>query len=219
MIGRLRGTVAGEAGDGTLVIDVHGVGYEVMAPLGTLGRAPREADGVVTLQIQTHVREDAITLFGFADERERMAFRLLTSVAGVGPKIAIAILGSLPASELVGAVARSDVRRFQSIAGVGKKIAERLVLELKDKLASGVLGTGSHATMGVNGASHGGAAVPAASAGVPLPRVVGPMSALVDTLMKMGFKPLEAERAASELKERSDEPLEVLVREALRVLT
>src|SRR5690349_12885676 len=126
MIGRLRGQVVSEAPDGTLVLDVHGVGYEVLAPLGTLGRTHREPDGAVTLQIHTHVREDAIVLFGFSDDRERSAFRILLGVAGVGPKIAVAVLGSLPASELVAAVARGDVKRFQAVPGVGKRIAERL---------------------------------------------------------------------------------------------
>jgi Holliday junction DNA helicase RuvA len=209
MIGRLKGTLAAESPDGTVVIDVQGVGYEVLVPLGTLGRAPRDADQRITLQIQTHVREDAITLYGFCDERERTAFRLLTAVAGVGPKIALGILGGLPASELVTAVARSDVKRFQAVPGVGKKIAERLVLELKDKLAAGALSGGSVVGMG--------------SAPVPAPTTVvrasdDPMGRVVDALVRMGFKPAEAERAAGELAGREGEGFDTLVRDALRAL-
>jgi Holliday junction DNA helicase RuvA len=216
MIGRLKGTIASESPDGTLVVDVQGVGYEVVAPLGTLGRATRDADGRVTLFVHTNVREDAIVLFGFCDERERTAFRLLIGVAGVGPKIAVAILGSLPASDLVGVVARGDVRRFQSIPGVGKKIAERLALELKDKLAAGALSsvggesTASNGHAGSN-SSNGVASAPRAAA--------GPIGQLVATLQAMGFKPLEAERAAAELRDRADQPLDALVRDALKILT
>jgi Holliday junction DNA helicase RuvA len=211
MIGRLKGTVVSESPDGVVVIDVQGVGYEVLVPLGTLGRAPRDGENRVTLQIQTLVREDAITLYGFSDERERTAFRLLTAVAGVGPKIALGILGALPSSELVTTVTRGDVKRFQSVPGVGKKIAERLVLELKDKLVAGALAGGT------NGAAH----IPAA---VPAPITVirpasDPMGKVVDALVRMGFKPAEAERAAAELKGREGDSFDILVRDALRALT
>ena len=211
MIGRLKGTVAFESGDGTVVIDVQGVGYEVLCPLGTLGRAPRDADDRVTLLIQTNVREDAITLFGFADERERGAFRLLTSVAGVGPRIAVAILGVLPVPELASAVARADHKRLQGVPGVGKKLAERLALELKDKLAGG----------GFTGPTQAnGTAVPSATAGafVAPPPSAGTLAQLVGVLVNLGFKPPEAERAAATLRGREGEPLEVLTREALRAL-
>lgn len=214
MIGRLKGSVAHESPDGTLVIDVQGVGYEVLAPLGTLGRAPRDESGRVTLLIHTHVREDAIVLYGFSDERERAAFRLLIGVAGVGPKIAVSILGSLPAAELMGAVARGDVKRFQAVPGVGKKIAERLALELKDKFASGVFSDLVAPATRHNGVS----AFPAATANAAR-APAGPMSRLVSTLIGLGFKPAEAERAAAELKGREDEPLDALVREALKLLT
>jgi Holliday junction DNA helicase RuvA len=168
----------------------------------------------VTLQIHTHVREDAIVLFGFSDDRERTAFRVLTSVAGVGPKIAVGILGSLPASELVGAVARGDVKRLQAVPGVGKKIAERLALELKDKLASGVLSQPA----GGLGTVYPSAAAAAAAVPTSAARANEPFRPVVDALVRMGFKPLEAERAVSELKGREGEPMEALVRDALRAL-
>jgi Holliday junction DNA helicase RuvA len=210
MIGRLKGHIVSESADGVVVIDVSGVGYEVLVALGCLGRAPKDAEGRVTLLVHTNVREDAITLFGFADAFEREVFRLLNSVNGVGPKIAIGILGVLPPSELSAAIARADIKRLQSAPGVGKKLAERLVLELKDKL-----GGLSSAGAGVGGGTY----VPAVSNGAGAMRGMGPTAVLVDALVKMGFKPAEAERAAIELRDRATEPLDVLVRDALRLLT
>ena len=207
MIGRLHGRVVSESPDGLVVVDVAGVGYEVLVPLGTLGRCPVDADGRVTLQVVTHVREDAITLFGFADDRERGAFRLLTAVAGVGPRIAVSVLGVLPGPELAQAVARADVKRITSVPGVGKRIAERLVLELKDKLS------------GLSGAASAPSPLGHAAAAPSSPvAAVGPGAALVAALVNMGFKPAEAERAAAELGPRLAEPLDVLVRESLRRL-
>jgi Holliday junction DNA helicase RuvA len=206
MIGRLQGRVVSESPDGLVVVDVAGVGYEVLLPLGTLGRCTADADGRVTLQVVTHVREDAITLFGFANDRERAAFRLLTAVAGVGPRIAVSVLGVLPAGELAHAVARGDVKKLTSVPGVGKRIAERLVLELKDKL-TGLSGSGDAMLSG------GAFAAPVS----PI-AAVGPGAALVAALVNMGFKPVEAERAAAELAPRMAEPLDVLVRESLRRL-
>lgn len=212
MIGRLQGAVVDEAPDGSVVIDVHGVGYEVLVPLGTLGRCPRDGENKVTLAVVTHVREDAITLFGFADDRERLAFRMLTAVAGVGPRTAVAVLGSLPATDLMTAVARGDVKRLQAVPGVGKRIAERLVLELKDKLTGLPAGGASSAA-----ATASSASAPAAYASAGL----GPGSAsaqLVATLERLGFKTVEAERAAAELNHRAAEPLDALVRDALKLL-
>src|SRR5580704_7868799 len=156
MIGRLTGRVLGHEADGGVVLDVGGVGYEVTAPLGTLGRAPADADGRVTLWIHTHVREDALALFGFADDAERTAFRMLIGVSNVGPKIAIAVLGALPVSELSRAVARRDLGALTAISGVGKKIAERLLLELRDRLPEAAILASSTATQ-AKPAAHAGA--------------------------------------------------------------
>src|SRR6185312_8734953 len=109
-----------------VVLDVGGVGYELSAPLGTLGRARPDDSGRVTLWVHTHVREDALALFGFSDERERSAFRVLLGISNVGPKIAVAVLGALPAGDLSRVVARRDLSALTAISGVGKKIAERL---------------------------------------------------------------------------------------------
>jgi Holliday junction DNA helicase RuvA len=213
MIGRLTGVIVAESVDGLAVVDVHGVGYEVMVPLGSLGRCPKDSDGRVTLLVQTNVREDAITLFGFADAFERDVFRMLTSVTGVGPKIAIGILGSMPPLELAATIARGDVKRLQTAQGVGKKLAERLALELKDKLGSlAKTGAGTVSLSAIPAISNGGGN----SYSV---RLGGPTATLIDALTKMGFKPAEAERAAIELRDRATEPLDILLRDALRLLT
>src|ERR1700733_820493 len=109
MIGRLTGSVVAQDADGLLVLDVAGVGYEVTTPLGTLGRIQPDAAGQVTLWVHTHVREEALALYGFCDDHERAAFRVLLGVSNVGPKIAIAVLGALPATELARAVAKQDL--------------------------------------------------------------------------------------------------------------
>ena len=152
MIGRLVGRVVTHEADGVSVLDVAGVGYEVMLPQGTLGRARADDTGRITLWVHTHVREDALSLFGFADELERSAFRVLLGVSNVGPKIAVAVLGALPAAELAAAVARKDLAAFTSVSGVGKRIAERLLLELRDKIP--VLPAGD-SPPGASSAAHG----------------------------------------------------------------
>lgn len=214
MIGRLQGRVVAESSDGTVVLDVGGVGYEVTVPLGTLGRCPRGDDGVLTLTVVTNVREDAITLFGFANESERAAFKVLTAVAGVGPRTAVAVLSVLPVNELVGTVLKGDAKKLQSVPGVGKRIAERLVLELKDKVQAGAIPS---LPAGAAGAAVTGSVIAAGVTAAPR-AAMGPTGTLVATLVRMGFKQAEAERAAAELAERMDEPMDVLVRAALQML-
>ena len=206
MIGRLTGKVI-EEDDGTTVVDVNGVGYEIIAPLGTLGRAPKDADGRVTLFIHTHVREDTFSLFGFASEGDRLAFRTLIGVSSVGPKTAIAVLSALPAHELGQAIARKELGKLTSISGIGKKTAERLLLELKDKL------TILHAAPPTQKAAAAGqsTAAPSGDSGGLLSRA----------LVNMGYKPSEAERAVEHLAGRiaDDAPMADLVREALAFLS
>lgn len=135
MIGYLRGTVH-EKTPNEVVIDVGGVGYEVSIPISTytaLGQKSSE----IALRIYTHVREDAIVLFGFATIDEKNVFERLISVSGIGPKLAITVLSGLPTGELISAIRDSDVQKLVRIPGVGKKTAERMVLELKDKLTLG----------------------------------------------------------------------------------
>jgi Holliday junction DNA helicase RuvA len=201
MIGRLTGRVLTHEADGAVVLDVGGVGYELAIPLGTLGRAHTDDAGRVTLWVHTHVREDALALFGFADETERGAFRALLAVSNVGPKIAVAVLSALPAAELARAVARRDLAAMTGIPGVGKKIAERLLLELRDKLP-------------VSSASAPAATVAAANGGPS-----GGSERLRSALTGMGFKPSEAERAVAAVGERAGSAsLEEMLREALATL-
>ena len=133
MIARLRGKPAGRSADG-LVLDVNGVGYLVAASTAAL----RKADGAseVTVETYMHVREDALQLYGFADAGERELFVQLLSVNGVGPKVALAIVSGSPAAELRRAIVLEDTARFVAIPGIGKKTAERIVLELKEKLGN-----------------------------------------------------------------------------------
>jgi Holliday junction DNA helicase RuvA len=199
MIGRLTGKVVAQESDGGVVVDVNGVGYEVAVPLGTLGRARPDDAGRVTLWVYTHVREDALSLFGFSDETERA----LLGVSNVGPKIAIAVLGALPAAELARAVARQDLTALKGITGVGKKIAERLLLELRDKLPQVMAG------------AAGGPI-----AATPIRRGSEGEERLRSALTGMGFKLGEADRAIASLGTRTDTvPVESLIREALALLS
>lgn len=207
MIGRLTGRVVEEGLESTLVLDVHGVGYELSVPLGTVGRARALADEAgaepLTLYVHTHVREDALLLYGFATREDRATFRTLIGISSVGPKMAMGILSALSAAELAAAIARRDATRLTAIPGVGKKTAERLVLELKDKL----LALPSPA--------------PAAQAGAPAGAPAGAKSDLLHgALLRMGYRPVEAERALTALGPRIEAtPLDELVREALALLT
>ena len=135
MIARLRGKPVGSTPEG-LVLDVGGVGYLVAATPSVL----RNADGAEEIVVETylHVREDAMQLYGFADRAERELFIQLLTVNGIGPKVALAIVSGSPADELRRAIVREDVARFQVIPGIGKKTAERIVLELKEKIGAGV---------------------------------------------------------------------------------
>jgi Holliday junction DNA helicase RuvA len=200
MIGRLTGLPL-EDSDGALVVDVSGVGYEVLVPQGTVGRATRTADGAATFHVHTHVREDQITLFGFASESERLAFRTLISIPNVGPKTALSVLSALPAAELARAIAAKDVKRLTDVPGIGKKTAERLVLELRDKLP--VLTTEPIAAPPAKGVA----------------RPASARDALLSALVNMGYRAVEAERAVASLEGRLDgTPIAELVRDALVLL-
>ncbi len=132
MIAYLRGRLL-EKHPNRLVVDVHGVGYEVHVPLSTFYRMPEPGDEVA-VHVHTHVREDAIALFGFANHLELQIFERLIAISGIGPKLALAVLSGIEAGELAVAVQRGDVARLTAIPGVGKKTAERIGLELKDRL-------------------------------------------------------------------------------------
>jgi holliday junction DNA helicase RuvA len=200
MIGRLCGKVVGEEPDGSVVLDVSGVGYDVMTPLGTLGRARGSGDGLLVLHIHTHVREAAFDLFGFASELDRRVFRLLLGVPNVGPKLALNALSALPLEELTRAVHAGDVARLTRVPGIGKKTAERLVLELKEKLPRLAAAAGPPAPGG--------------------PAPTEPAARLIGALTNMGYRTADAERAVRALGDRaSREPLQDLLRQALGYLT
>jgi holliday junction DNA helicase RuvA len=131
MIGRLRGIIE-SYGEDFLILDVNGVGYMVHCSPRTLQELPRTAEGV-SLAIETYVREDQIKLFGFVTETEREWFRLLQTVQGVGAKVALAVLGTLKPAELASAIAMRDKAMIARTPGVGPKVAERIVTELKDR--------------------------------------------------------------------------------------
>ncbi len=134
MIARLKGVLSSKSAD-RLIVDVQGVGYEVLIPFSTyyeLGEAGDSAD----LLIYTHVREDTLSLYGFRTEKEKQLFLRLIQISGIGPKLGIAILSGLPVDDLIAAVAAADIVRLSSIPGVGKKTAERIALELKDRISA-----------------------------------------------------------------------------------
>jgi Holliday junction DNA helicase RuvA len=195
MIGLLTGRVASEQPEGALVVDVNGVGYELLSPVGTLGRCARVGQQVV-LHVHTHVREGAIELFGFASEQERQVFRAVIGVPGVGPRIALGLLSALPPQELGRAVAAGDLPRLTRVPGVGKKTAERLILELRGKLGP--------------------------AEGTTVARIGQPDNAgrLLAALTNMGYRAAEAERVVRALEPEIDRrPIGELIREALSRLT
>ncbi|HEY3497333.1 MAG TPA: Holliday junction branch migration protein RuvA [Polyangiaceae bacterium] len=194
MIGWLRGRLVNEEPSGALLLDVGGVGYEVLVPLGALART-RSAGDEIELFIHTHVREDALDLFGFASEHDRRVFRLLLSIPNVGPKTAVGVLSALSVTDLARAVRSGDLARLSKVPGIGKKTAERLVLELKDKLAAA----------GPEEVSAGVRPVPSDSRG-----------RLLSALTNMGYRAAEAEKAVASLGARVDQaPLGELLKEAL----
>jgi Holliday junction DNA helicase RuvA len=169
MIGRLTGRLASRSTDHVL-LDVGGVGYLVQIPLSTFYELP-ETESPTSLWIHTHVRQDTLALYGFLTERERSLFQLLMSVAGIGPRVALTVLSGIPPAELVEALRQQDVRRLVAIPGVGKKTAERMVLELAEKVA------------GLAAESPPGA--PAAVAA----------DDVISALVNLGYRKAEAERA------------------------
>jgi Holliday junction DNA helicase RuvA len=132
MIARLAGTLLDKTPE-TVVLEVGGVGYEVRVPLSTFLELPDEGK-TVSLRIYTHVREDALQLFGFRSDAERACFRLLLGINGVGPRLALAILSGIPVARLVAAIRSGDLVSLRGVPGVGNKTAQRILVELKDKV-------------------------------------------------------------------------------------
>jgi Holliday junction DNA helicase RuvA len=192
MIGWLKGNII-DKGREKVLVDVGGVGYEVALPLSTLAALPKTGEGV-TLHIHTHVREDDLKLFGFETANDKIAFQTMLKVSGVGPKLALAVLGGLSSRDLTQAIDNSDTKRLSAIPGIGKKTAERMILELSGKLVSAEKGA-------------------AASAG-------SLFTALGSALQNLGFKAVQVDRVLADIRGRvtGDEPFEMLLREALALL-
>lgn len=193
MIARLQGRIAEKRPD-RVTVDVRGVGYDLRIPLSTfygLGEPGSEA----VFRVHTHVREDALTLFGFATALELRVFEQLIGISGIGPRLALAVLSGIEPAELVRAVGRGDVRRLTSIPGIGKKTAERMGLELRDRLPP-VLDTGPEPEAG------GG---PSAARGD-----------LVSALVNLGYVRSSAERAVDVALGAGDDSFEQVLRQALR---
>ncbi len=202
MIGKLTGVLESSGKDWALV-DVRGVGYLVFCSVRTLERAGRQGDGV-SLLVETHVREDHIHLYGFADPGERDWFRLLSTVQGVGAKMALAVLSTLSPADLIRAIAAQDKAALTRASGVGPKLAARIVAELKDKAGTAALGPA--AAMGA-GAISAGLEAPAEDA----------LSALVN----LGYGRSEALGAVVEASRRlgNKAPLTALIKEGLKELS
>jgi Holliday junction DNA helicase RuvA len=196
VIAQISGTLAQKV-PGEIVVDVVGVGYQVFIPLNVFYRLP-EIGAPVSLQIHTHVRDDALQLFGFQDLAEKQIFLLLISVSGIGPKLAVNILSGIPAEELARALKVGDQARLVAIPGVGRKLAERLIVELKDKLAT---------------LSTAGVESPKAEIGSHV------MQDAVSALVNLGYKGPEAEKMVREVLRSGDRSLENVLKDTLRRLS
>lgn len=198
MIASLTGTLASKSPT-HLTVDVHGVGYEVFVPLSTYYGLP-DLQGAVSLCIHTHLREDAIQLFGFLTAVEKEAFVLLTGVSGIGPKLALSVLSALSVTDLASAIQAGDVEKLATVPGIGKKSAGRLALELKDKVDRLHPATGARPSVSASGSRLDDDA----------------LSALVN----LGYRPSEAKDALARVARQGERPpaLKDLIREALKDL-
>jgi Holliday junction DNA helicase RuvA len=199
MIASLTGRLAFKAPT-HLVLDVHGVGYEVLIPLSTYYGLPNLSESI-SLSVHTHVREDAIQLFGFLTSQEKDAFVLLTSVSGVGPKLALSLLSALPVPSLVSAIRSGDVEKLTTVPGIGTKSAGRLVLELKDKVEK--LHTGAVSAHELP--SHGQDAI---------------FDDALSALVNLGYRPQDAKDALKQVKKSNAESIALkdMIRESLKEL-
>jgi len=196
MIALLTGRIAHKAPD-TVILDVGGVGYRVQIPFSTYFELPDEG-GTTTLHIHTHVKEDSIHLFGFRSAVEKRVFQLLLTVSGIGPKLARDILSNCQVEHLANALTRGDLARLSSIPGIGKKTAERLVLELKEKITRLDLAIPAHAT------------TTSAPAGI--------RDDVASALVNLGYKEAQVRKTIDELETPPDTPMEEVLKQALKRL-
>jgi len=198
MIALLSGELAYKSFD-HVIVDVGGVGYRLFIPLSTYYALPDE--GTVRLQIHTHVREDAILLYGFLTAEEKEMFGQLISVTGIGPKLAVNILSHIPATDLRTALCGGDVKRLSALPGIGKKTAERLVLELREKILKATPASGQEAA--------GPAAVPMAA---------DPLEDILSALVNLGYKENQARKVLESLEVPPGAALEDVLKGALKIL-
>ncbi|MBW1732862.1 MAG: Holliday junction branch migration protein RuvA [Deltaproteobacteria bacterium] len=200
MIAHLQGTLFKKTTQ-SIIINVGGVGYEVSVPLSTFYSLP-ETQEEVSLEIHTHVKDDSLTLFGFNTALEKSLFLMLISVSGIGPKLSVNILSGIGPGDLLEAIARGDAVRLQAIPGIGKKTAERIVLELKDR-ATKTLGEMDAPSLSI---PHGEST----------PLIDDALSALVN----LGYSSRSARTAVEGARSHTGEmTLEGLIREALKILS
>ncbi|MDO3379211.1 Holliday junction branch migration protein RuvA [Geoalkalibacter halelectricus] len=197
MIALLTGKIAYKSLD-HVIVDVGGVGYRVTVPLSTFYQLPDE--GPVQLQIHTNVKEDAISLYGFLTTAEKEMFALLLSVSGVGPKLAVNILSNIPAADLRSALGQGDIRRLSAVPGIGKKTAERLTLELKDKVEKlAAWPTAGHSAPPAQSDTSG-------------------FEDALSALVNLGYKDTQARKVLESLEFAPSAGLEEILKGALKVL-
>ena len=200
MIAHVKGKIIHKSPE-SVIIDIAGVGYEVYIPLSTYYKLP-ETEEYVSLNTYTHIREDAMQLYGFLTQREKEIFQLLIGVSGVGPRLARNILSGIPADDLVSAVSSGDIARLKAIPGIGGKTAERLIVELRDKMTAIVR-------------NHVGEVVASGVADKRDDISKDVLSALVN----LGYKGNLAEKAIEKAKQiNTDATFEILLKESLKVL-
>lgn len=198
MIALLTGQLALRSPE-QIILDVGGVGYRLQIPLSTYYGLPES--GQVQLRVHTHVKEDAINLYGFLSDDEKTLFALLISVSGVGPKLAITILSHIPTDELALALNQGDIPRLTAIPGIGKKSAERLVLELQDKAAGLAIAGAAYAT------------------DTPQPTAIDSHQDALSALINLGYKEVLARKALKTVKTAPAAALEEVLKAALKVLS
>lgn len=197
MISHLNGTLE-HIDQAHVVIDVGSVGYQVKVPSSVINRLPKVGDNVKLFTIQV-VREDDISLYGFMSKEERALFSLFLSVSGVGPKLALALISGFSIDRLVSAIAQADVALLSSISGIGRKTAERIVVELKEKIGKAYAIKPSEMIVGIKGE---GALI----------------SDAISALISLGYSPREAREAIMRLKADKMESVEEIIKEALKGL-
>jgi Holliday junction DNA helicase RuvA len=193
VIAQIRGTLAHKV-PGEVIVDVGGVGYHIFIPLTVFYGLP-EIGGQVSLHIYTHLREDALQLFGFEEPQDKQVFLLLNSVAGIGPKLAVNILSGIPSAELAQAIKAGDQLRLISIPGVGKKLAERMIVELRDKFT-----TLQAQITEMAGPSHRS----------------NLMQDAVSALVNLGYRQAEVEKNVRDTIQSGQQGLEEVIKEVLR---